>query len=298
MINSVSDNKNRSKVFDMNNNNIILNRFFTRNTLWDLINRTGSGLYEFCVQEYSLENSNTTNKEMITRIYRHLMKEYRNEYYYKNTLLNKLLLGRYSLNTTTALSEVSISRSKADFILINGKGIVYEIKTELDSFERLDSQINDYYKAFRQVCVVTSESNYEKIRTMLINTPVGICVLTKRNTISMRKEPEDFNYSLEHTVMFKVLRKIEYENILLNHYGQLPNTTQVNYFKACLEWFKNIEINTAHSYMIGELKKRNIKEVDEYKKVPYELKFLVYFSRFKKKDYTKLNAFLNEPWRG
>ncbi|MCF3942587.1 sce7726 family protein [Oceanobacillus alkalisoli] len=281
----------------MNGNNIALNKLFTRNSLWKLINSKGSELYELCIQQYSLKGSNTTNKEIISSIYRYLMKEYRNEYFYKNTLLNKLLLARHSLHTTTALNEVPISKSKADFVLINGKAIVYEIKTELDSFERLDSQINDYYKAFKHVCVVTCESNYEKIRGMLKDTPVGICILTKRNTISMRKEPEDFEQKLNHTLIFKVLRKKEYENILMKHYGELPDTTQMNYYKACLEWFENIEINIAHSYMIGELRKRNIKEVEEYRGVPYELKFLVYFSSFKKKDYTKLNDFLYEHWR-
>ena len=65
----------------------------------------------------------------------------------------------HSVNTTTALTEVAIAKSKADFVLINGKAVVYEIKTELDNLERLCSQIDDYYKAFDHVAVVT----YEKI---------------------------------------------------------------------------------------------------------------------------------------
>ncbi len=56
------------------------------------------------------------------------LKVYRNEYFYKNTILNKLLLGRHSINTTTALSEMPIGKSIADFILLNGKGVVDEIK--------------------------------------------------------------------------------------------------------------------------------------------------------------------------
>ena len=59
------------------------------------------------------------------------------------------------MNTTTALTEIPIAKSKADFVLINGKAVVYEIKTELDNFDRLENQINDYYKAFDHVAVVT-----------------------------------------------------------------------------------------------------------------------------------------------
>ena len=82
-------------------------------------------------------------------------------------MLNKLLLGRHSINTTTALTQIPINKSKADFILINGKAVVYEIKTELDNFERLKNQINDYYKAFSHVCVVTCEEYYKKLIKIL-----------------------------------------------------------------------------------------------------------------------------------
>ena len=68
------------------------------------------------------------------------------------------MLGIHSPRTTPALTEVPIGSSKADFILINGKAVVYEIKTALDNFDRLDGQIEDYYKAFSRTVVVTSES--------------------------------------------------------------------------------------------------------------------------------------------
>ena len=65
-----------------------------------------------------------TNGEIISRIYHYMGESYRNEYFYKNTLLNKLLLGVHKPTTTSALTEVPVGRSKADFILINGKAVV------------------------------------------------------------------------------------------------------------------------------------------------------------------------------
>lgn len=94
-----------------------------------------------------------------------------------------MLLGVHSPRTTTALTEVPIGNSKADFILINGKAVVYEIKTALDNFDRLDVQIKDYYKAFSRVVVVTPEENFESLWPKLQNSPAGICVLTKKNTL-------------------------------------------------------------------------------------------------------------------
>lgn len=41
-----------------------------------------------------------------------------------------------------ALTELPIGDSKADFIMINGRGVVYEIKTDLDNLNRLNSQLS------------------------------------------------------------------------------------------------------------------------------------------------------------
>lgn len=145
-----------------NTNSLLLNRFFTRNTFKQIIEYGESTTYKATVARYINQIDNKSNQECISEIYNHLKKEYQNEYYYKNTLLNKLLLGVHSPKTTTALTEVPVGNSKADFILINGKAVVYEIKTALDNFERLDGQIQDYFKAFSRVVVVTSEEKCEK----------------------------------------------------------------------------------------------------------------------------------------
>lgn len=282
--------------YDMSNN-LILNRFFTQNIFMDLINDEHNTIFNTCVRRYVNADGCSSNLKLISDIYCYMKKEYRNEYYYKNTLLNKLLLGRHSLHTTTALTEIPVNKSKADFVLINGKAVVYEIKTELDNFERLKAQLDDYYKAFNHVCVVTSENNYYKAENILKNTNVGIYILTKRNSLSIRKEPKEDNSSLNHSVLFKILRKNEFERILLEHFGSLPNVVPVKYYKACFELFSNINIEIAYKYVIKELKKRSNIEIEEYKNVPYELKFMVYFSKFKKKDYNKLNLFLNDYWR-
>jgi len=264
----------------------------------DLINEQEISVYDTCVHRYLYNLNEKNNGQLIAKLYKYMEKKYRNEYFYKNTLLNKLLLGRHSLNTTTVLSELPINKSKADFILINGKAVVYEIKTELDTFDRLNSQINDYYKAFNHVCVVTCESNYNKLQEILKDSNVGIYVLTSRNTISTRKEPIEDNTSLGHSTLFKILRKKEFERILLNYYGELPQTSQVKYYRECFHLFSDIDIDLAYKYFLGQLKRRVNIEKEEFKKVPYELRFLIYISEYRNNDYLKLFQFLNTTWRG
>lgn len=280
-------------------NNLILNKLFTKNTFKNLIEKNKSDVYTSIIKQYVNDSDSKYNELLISEIYKVITKTYRNEYFYKNTLLNKLLLGRHSLKTTTALTEIPINKSKADFVLINGKAIVYEIKTELDTFDRLGSQLNDYYKAFNNVCVVTCESNYKKLSDILKNSNVGICILTDKNTLSTRREPIEDNSKLNYNTMFKILRKREFENILLKQFGKLPIVDQVFYYDKCFELFQKIDIESAYQYMIKELKQRNKIEIEEYKHyVPYELKFLIYFSNFKKGDYIKLNDFLKNQFGG
>lgn len=280
-------------------NNTILNRIFTKNTFSEWVKSEGDLSLVKSFKKY-LSSSEMQNRSVISELYNTMLKSYRNEYIYKNTLLNKLLLGRHSLKTTTALTEVPIEKSKADFILINGKAVVYEIKTELDNLDRLEGQLKDYYKVFDNVCVITSESNYKSVLSSLANTNVGVCILTKKNSISTKKESVTDQSCLNHRSMFKLLRKQEYERILVKYYGELPQTTQVRYYKECLELFSKIDIEIAYRSMLFELKKRiDIKDKVKFlEEVPYEIKSLVYFSEYSSEDYEALEEFLNKKFRG
>lgn len=274
-----------------NANSILLNRFFTRNTFKQLIDEGHSPTYSAAIRRY-VSKKGTANRECISEIYQYLKSNYQNEYYYKNTLLNKLLLGVHSPRTTTALTELPIGDSKADFILINGKAIVYEIKTLLDNFDRLDGQLSDYFKAFTRVTVVTDENNFLDLQSKLVDTPVGICILTSRGTLSMRKQPIEYTGALSKTIMFRILRKAEQEEILRQQFRVLPNTSQFEYYRACQDLFETIPTETAYQSFIQALKSRVRIRTDLYAKIPYELKFLAYFSNYNEYHYSELLNFL------
>ena len=181
--------------------------------------------------------------------------------------------------------------------MINGKAIVYEIKTELDSFERLSTQVADYFKAFNHVCVVTCEDNYKKLSAILENTSVGIYVLSNRNTLQLKRAPQEYNANLNYEVLFKLLRKREFENIIFDYYGKLPETTPVFFYDECYRWFSQIEIGEAYRKVLKELKKRNNIIKEYFSEVPYELKSLMYFYNARKTDYIKLSKFLSDTYR-
>lgn len=271
----------------------IISRIFSRPILQNLLTYGYDETYRTVVARFFPHLDFMLNREVFTSVYRMLRFNYRNEYYYKNTIVNKILLGRHSLNTTTALSELPIAASKADLVMINGSGVVYEVKTALDSLERLGGQVRDYYKAFDKVCIVTSESHYDKLEELLADSSVGISVLTEQATISPRKPACSDPSSLETDAMFRILRKQEYESILLKHYGWLPDVVPVRYYRECKAMFDQIEAYQAHEYMLAELRQRNQTDVNAFMSlVPYELKTLVYFSEFRNCDYDRLSSFL------
>lgn len=286
----------------MAENNIILNRLFTQNAFSDMIHFDDTSIFDAVIKRYINDPEDKSNGTLISEIYSYMSNEYRNEYFYQNTLLNKLLLGKHSVNTTTALTQIPISKSKADFILINGKAVVYEIKTALDTFERLNTQVRDYYKAFNHVCVVTSEQQFEQACEILKDTNVGIYCLTSQETFSMtkRKDPIADNSQLDHTTMFKILHKSEFENIINQYYGELPKVSQVFYYGECLRRFLEIPIANAYTMFLKELKKRNKIEICNLNKIPYELKSLIYFLRPRDKDWETINQFLinTHKWGG
>lgn len=278
----------------------IINNFFSRSTFRHCIDSGQDNTYNQVVNKYIEFSEGKRNLDLVSEIYVELKNTHRNEYFYKNTLLNKLLLGVHSINTTTALTEVSIANSKADFVLINGKSVVYEIKTELDNLDRLENQINDYYKVFDHVVIVTYKENVDTIEKKLkdIKKPVGIFVLQKDGRLTRVKNPEEYKNDLDKKMIYKILRKAEYEEILLKYYKCLPETTDFKYYSTCRNLFLDIPVETVYFEVLKVLKKRTKVIGEEFMKVPYELKFLAYFMDLKKKDYCKLNIFLNTPYRG
>ncbi len=285
----------------METNNISnLNRIFTRNMLRHFINGKVDNVYSSVIRRYISDAEQKNNRELISEIYCKLKNSYRNEYFYKNTLLNKLLLGVHSVNTTTALTEMAIAKSKADFVLINGKAIVYEIKTELDNLERLSSQIDDYYKAFDHVAVVTYEKNLSQLQKVLesIDKPVGIYILRRNGKLGTIQKPQRYTGDLDREVIFKLLRKSEYEEIIVRRYGHLPEVTQFRYYSACKKMFLQIPVEESYLLVLKILKMRMQIEKEEFVKIPYELKFLAYFMELTYDDYQKLGVFLECQYGG
>jgi len=248
------------------------------------------------LQESTALNKKSTRKEVLERMYSHLLNEYRCEYIYKNIITRKILLGKHSLNTSTLINEFRVGSSVADVVLINGKSTVYEIKTELDNHDRLQDQIADYQKAFLDIYIVVHHSEFDTYMQKLSDSTVGLIVLNKRNQLSVRKQAVSDADKLDITTMFKCLRKGEYSYIIIKAFGEVPDVSNMFYFKECLNLAKKMDAIEFNKMMGEELKKRKPKEKEIIcsDSVPDFLRNICLSIDPSKREYERLFNYLNQ----
>ncbi|MFC6177383.1 sce7726 family protein [Companilactobacillus huachuanensis] len=280
----------------------LINKMFTVNSLKRIISNPNNRTYSKTVNTViGNQDSVDTNLDALKKVYKYMSKNHRNEYFYKNTLVNKILLGKHSVRTSTAIRELPILNNILDLLIINGTGQVYEIKTGLDNLMRLNDQLSAYYMVFSYCNVVTDMTHLQAIKEMLQGTPTGIILLTDRGTLHVEKKSEEYNDRLDNKTIFNVLRKYEFENIISSEYGFLPDTTQSKYYDACFEIFEKMDVKKSQKYMLKELKNRsyiNKNNYGQFNRVPAEIKSLVYFSDYSEIEYRNLNSFLNNKYDG
>ena len=272
----------------------VVSRFFSGTTLNKLISGQTTQVYDLVLAQLD-KTKIITNQDAVNAIYKDMSSSYRNEYFYKNILLNKILLGRHSIHTSVALRELPVAESILDFLIINGVGQAYEIKTGLDNLERLPNQLQSYYQAFSLVNVVTDASHLEGVTRLIQDLPVGLIELTQRQQLHMVRKPIPDATNLKAKAIFQILRKPEFETILLNHFGRLPDVGSFHYYDACLKMFEMLDVVTLQEEMLIALKKRNriTKYACEFGQVPRALKEIVYFENYRLNEYHRLAEFLN-----
>ena len=168
----------------------LLNKIFTVPYFDKIINENDRTYLNQYIEKYleQIDNTRITYGEAIDIMYRQMGDAYKNEYYFKNELLNQLLLNDGNEKDTTAITELPIEKSKADMIFAGENGVVYEIKTDLDDFTRLNTQIHDYYMAFLYVYLVVGPKHYKEAIEIFHDTTVGIYLLDEAGNLIQKKK--------------------------------------------------------------------------------------------------------------
>lgn len=192
-------------------------------------------------------------KDVFELCYRDFERNYKNEYFFKNTIAKKILLGRHSLNTATMLNEFRVGTNKADCVILNGTSTCYEIKSEYDNLNRLQEQLNTYLKVFDKVYVVTIDKHYAKLE-LSIPPSVGILQLSSRNTLTEIKKAGLSEHPIDIEILMSSLRKAEYMSIVNTLFGETPKTSNAKTYEACREMLRKASSDDIRKVFCNTLK--------------------------------------------
>lgn len=228
-------------------------------------------------------------------VFSYLQKTYRNEYIYKNTIANKILLGRHSLKTASMHTEFRVGDSKADVLILNGTAHIYEIKTELDSLERISGQLSDYVKFAEYVTVVTAKKHVSKL-VKRIPSEIGISVLTDEGRIGVFRKPISCKEHLDRSLIFSSLQKTEYIEIVRKLTGEVPDVSNGFMYAECKSIFERIDIDTSYKLIVDILKQRHMddKVRDFIRLAPFSLKAMATSMKLTKSQRFNLLTALNK----
>ncbi len=232
-------------------------------------------------------------RQFYNEAYRKLLKNYRFEYIYKNEIYMYIMKTYNISNDDGILSEVKSGKSIADIVFLNGTSKVYEIKTEIDNNNRLIDQISDYSKLFKETVVVTHESNAKKLVETL-PSHIGIMSFVRQGEFITLRESTQFTENLDRSQMFETLWRKEYEQIVFEKFGELPQVNDAEIYDACFEKFNEIDALEAHDLTMKQLKKRSNKALlHNSRKYPKNAKFLIETSSIKKSEKDILSDLLS-----
>lgn len=214
---------------------------------------------------------NATYLSYLKHLYKILEEHYPNEYIYKNSFINEWLLQELGKSNSKVFNEFRVGNAVADLVMFNGHSKVFEVKSELDTDNRLELQLENYHQAFNQVFIIVPESKlptYQKY-----NENVGIITYNnfRVNKFELIREAV-LDLSINPDIIMNILHTAEYKSVVQSYYGMLPKMTSFNQYDICKKLIKEIPVTKLNDLFIQtmksrvfkpEISKRNYKELNQ-----------------------------------
>jgi len=235
----------------------------------------------------------TSLKDVYNSYYELMNAEYRCEYLYKNEIVKQILLKNHK-NEARLYTELDIYESKADVVIMNGTSTAYEIKTELDNFDRLEKQLASYRLVFDKIYVVTHESKLEALKK-IIGKDIGIMILNNDSILEKKRSARSNVKNVRPESIFNLLRREEFVQIIKECFGKVPNAKPVHIFGECKKLFVQLSSEEAHDQMVKVMRCRKIPFYKEelFEVLPDSLKLLGLTGKITKKESVLLSQKLS-----
>jgi hypothetical protein len=200
-------------------------------------------------------HSHASLGESFCALHNALFNSHRSEYVFKNQIVSKIVFGRHSPRTASALLELPMGQSVADVVILNGTTTVYEVKTDFDRFDRLATQLDDYADHVEHVNVVVSEKRAAAAERS-IQPDIGILALRRSGALSVVRESSSNMPRLSTRRLYLMLRTGEAIDLLGRTTGYEPDVPSGHLWLRMRTLFEELPIQQAHREVISQLRKR------------------------------------------
>lgn len=245
---------------------------FSRSAITDIIKYGDYSRIGWLYSEYgSKQKSVASYGEYLKSLYLEMAKNYRCEYIFKNELIG-YLIKHYKKTNTVTYNELKVGRSIVDMAVFNGESIAFEIKTEYDTPRRLEKQLDDYLRLFDKCYVVVPEEKASDY-IQCVDERIGVMSLSKlRKGMTVHTDREAMvNETIDSDLLISCLRTKEYERVVKDYYGNLPEVSSYEMYDKCKEMMRAIP-NSVLKSMFRETMKQRKANLQSLAVVPMELR--------------------------
>jgi hypothetical protein len=221
---------------------------------------------------------------------------FRDEYIYKAALTHRVLLGKHNLRTACMLNEFRAGECKADLAILNGTTTVFEIKSERDSLNRLQRQLENYRTVFASAFVIASEKH---VGAVLAAVPedIGVLSLSRRYQITTIREADNRPDRIVPLAVLAAIRTPEAVAMLKAMGCEVPNVPNTLLHRELRKIFEGMDPVVVHAAMLATLKRtRNLLPLsDLVDRLPPSLHAAALSKPLKKSDHLRLIEAVRTP---
>ena len=278
----------------------LIARLFSSSVIKELARKGKSSIFTQLLHESGILQDNPnikTVRDVFENAMKHLkQQDNRYECVYKAAITKKILLGRHSLKTTSMLTEFRTGHCKADIVILNGTGIVYEIKSERDSLTRLAKQLNDYKRVFGSVNVIMGENHLDD-KSINIPDGIGILKLSPTYQLSIVRKCVDRPEKTHTDAIFNAINIKESEAVLRYFNIEIPDVPNTQKYTFIRKLFTMLKPEKAHAGMVHILKKtRSLYPLKTLlDELPESLHAVSLSTKIRKRDHKRLIDALQTP---
>lgn len=193
--------------------------------------------------------------EVYESAFLHLAKNQPAEYFYKNAVLQRSVLSKHGSKRSRAFFEFRAGKSKLDALIASDSLHAFEIKTELDHYRRLPTQIAEYQKRFAHVWVLSSEKQAATLEKQMPRD-VGVAFMSGVRRFEIVRQAPRNTRLLESAAILECLRRNEYLDVVrdfgFNEVG-VPNTLV---FREAMRFAQDLDPEKIQEATLKRLKLR------------------------------------------